>query len=245
MNPAPAFRRFSEAHLVVILLTIIVPLGLGFAVRISKSQRFERSVAGCLAALLVVNYIGYAAYLSRAGTLRWQQVLPFQLCDWAMIAVIVALISGRRGWFEVAYFWGIGGTVQAILTPDLKYAFPDVRFLTFFIGHCGIVAGILFLMLTRRFRPTAASIGRTFAWSELYLVLTLLVNYITGENYGFLTHKPQEFSLLSYLSDSRPLYILQMHGLALIFFSALYAPFALVDLLRRNTLSPIAQENRS
>jgi hypothetical protein len=39
---------------------------------------------------------------------------------------------------------------------------------------------------------------------------------------------------LSFLSDSWPLYLLQMHGLALSFFLGLYAPFAIYDLARCN-----------
>jgi uncharacterized membrane protein YwaF len=61
--------------------------------------------------------------------------------------------------------------------------------------------------------------------------VTLAVDWITGVNYGFLLHKPEAFSILSYLSDWRPLYILQMNGLALVFFALLYAPFAVYDLI--------------
>jgi len=39
---------------------------------------------------------------------------------------------------------------------------------------------------------------------------------------------------LSFLSDSWPFYLLQLHGVALLFFLGLYAPFAVVDLVRRN-----------
>ena len=54
-------------------------------------------------------------------------------------------------------------------------------------------------------------------------------------NYGFLLHKPEAFSLLSYLSDSRPLYLLQMHGLALGHsLAVLYLPFAIYDLIDRS-----------
>jgi hypothetical protein len=38
---------------------------------------------------------------------------------------------------------------------------------------------------------------------------------------------------LSFLSDSHALYLVEMHGLALLFFLGLYAPFAIYDLLRR------------
>ena len=81
------------------------------------------------------------------------------------------------------------------------------------------------------------SILRTFLWSEFYFVVTLIADELTGFNYGFLLHKPEAFSILSFLSDSRPLYLLQMHGVALLFFLGLYAPFAVVDLIRRGRFS--------
>jgi conserved hypothetical integral membrane protein TIGR02206 len=232
MKPEVTFHAFGFAHLVVIFLTIAIPLGLAAVVRASSSRWFERIVAISLAACLTVNYLGAAVFLWRQHHLYWAEMLPFQLCDWAMVAIIVALINGRRSWFEIAYFWGIGGTLQAIVTPNLPFGFPDFRFFSFFIGHSGIVAGVIFLMATRGYRPHVFSIVRTFAWSELYFVVTLLVDLASGMNYGFLLHKPEMFSLLSYLSDWRPLYLLQMHGLALLFFSALYIPFALADLLQ-------------
>jgi hypothetical protein len=36
------------------------------------------------------------------------------------------------------------------------------------------------------------------------------------------------------LSDWRPLYLLQLNGLALFFFALLYAPFAIYDAVRRD-----------
>jgi hypothetical integral membrane protein (TIGR02206 family) len=234
MDAAHAFRPFGLAHFVVIALTIALPFVLAAFVRKTRWPRCERVVGRLLAALLLVNYLGYEIYLASTVGLSWQKTLPFQLCDWAMIAIIVALLTGRERWLEVAYFWGIGGTAQAIITPDLKYAFPDIRFLSFFIGHSGIVIGIAFVMIMRGFRPHFSSVWRTFAWSELYFVLTIVVDLITGENYGYLLHKPEAASLLSYLSDHRVVYIFQMHLLALIFYLVLYSPFAMYDLLRGN-----------
>jgi hypothetical integral membrane protein (TIGR02206 family) len=231
MEVDPAFQPFGLAHLVVIALTIALPFMLASFVRKARWPRCERVVGRLLAALLLVNYLGYEIYLALTAGLSWEKALPFQLCDWAMIAIIVALLTGRERWLEVAYFWGIGGTAQAIVTPDLKYAFPDIRFLSFFIGHSGIVIGIAFVMIMRGFRPHFSSIWRTFAWSELYFVVTIVVDLITGVNYGYLLHKPEAASLLSYLSDHRAVYIFQMHLLALCFYLALYSPFAIYDLV--------------
>lgn len=236
MKPEEAFHAFSPAHLVVIFLTIAVPLGLAAVVRASGSRWLERVVSTSLATCLAMNYLGAAIFLWHHHHLYWAEILPFQLCDWAMFVIIVALINRRRSWFEIAYFWGIGGTLQAIITPNLPFGFPDFRFFSFFITHSGIVSGVIFLMATRGYRPHIFSIVRTFAWSELYFVVTLFVDFATGVNYGFLLHKPEMFSLLSYLSDWRPLYLLQMHGLAVLFFSVLYVPFAVGDLLQAHRI---------
>ena len=236
MDAARAFRPFGLGHIVVILLTIALPFVLAAFVRKSRWPRCERIIGRLLAVTLAVNYLGYEIYLGLTAGLSWEKALPFQLCDWAMIAIIVALLTGRERWLEVAYFWGIGGTAQAILTPDLKYAFPDIRFLSFFIAHSGIVVGIAFVMIMRGFRPHFSSVWRTFAWSELYFVMTIVVDLLTGVNYGYLLHKPEASSLLSLLSDYRALYIFQMHLLAFSFYLLLYSPFVIYDLVGKGAL---------
>ena len=231
MDAAHAFRPFGLSHLVVIALTVSLPFVLARFVRKSRWPRSERIVGRFFALLLLLNYVGFEIYLASTEGLSWQKALPFQLCDWAMVTIIVSLLSGRERWLEVSYYWGIGGTLQAILTPDLKYAFPDIHFWTFFIAHCGIVVAIAFMMIVKKFRPHWFSIVRVFAWSELYFVVTITVDLLTGENYGYLLHKPAAASLLDALSDERVTYLFQMHLLALSFFVVLYLPFALYDVI--------------
>ncbi len=232
MNTQLPFHAYSAEHLTTIFITVALPFALAALVRRSNWALTERLMVAAIAAILAVNYVAYLVFVRRLGELHWTQMLPMQMCDWAMVVVLVAMWTGNRRWFEVAYFWGFGGTVQAVLTPNLHYGFPDLRFIGFFVAHCGIIVGVVFLMLTRRLRPYPISIVRAFAWSELYFVVTLIVDELTGVNYGFLFHKPEAFSLLSFLSDSRPLYLLQIHGLALLFFAILYAPFAIADVIR-------------
>jgi hypothetical integral membrane protein (TIGR02206 family) len=233
MNDAPQFQPYGLPHLTVIFLTIVLPFALAAIVRRSKSQRLGRIIIGVLSAVLILNYVIYLIFIRSRGVADWRQMLPMQMCDWGMVVVIVAMWTGNPRWFEVAYFWGIGGTLQAVLTPNLRFGFPDWRFISFFTSHCGIIVGVIFLMLTRRYRPYPLSIVRVWLWSEFYFVVTLIVDGLTGVNYGFLLHKPEAFSILSFLSDSRPLYLLQLHGVALLFFLVLYVPFAIVDLIQR------------
>src|SRR5438552_3099890 len=228
MTSTPEFHAWSPSHLTVIFLTIGLPFLLALIVHRTKSRLLERSICFAISALLLINYVAYLIVARDFGVTTWYRMLPLQLCDWAMAVIIVALWTGNRRWLEVAYFWGIGGTLQAIITPNLRFGFPDLRFISFFVAHSGIIIGIVFLMLIYGFRPRPIAIIRTFAWTELYFVIVFTIDLLTGENYGFLLHKPEAFSLLSFLSDWRPLYLLQMHGLALFFFGILYVRFTIV-----------------
>src|SRR5207302_6191175 len=184
------FHAYGIGHWTVIFLTIVLPFLLALIVHRTKSRFMERSIAFSISALLLINYVAYLIVARRFGVTGWQRTLPMQLCDWAMVVIIIALWTGNRRWLEVAYFWGIGGTLQAIITPNLAFGFPDLRFISFFVAHSGIIIGIVFLMLIYGFRPRPIGILRTFAWTELYFVVTFTLDLLMGENYGFLLHKP-------------------------------------------------------
>jgi hypothetical integral membrane protein (TIGR02206 family) len=239
----PEFQPYGLPHLTVIFLTIVIPFVLATIVWRTRSPRIEKAIITILLAVLVLNYAVYLIFIRSRAIVDWQHMLPMQMCDWGMVVVIVAMWTGSQRWFEVAYFWGIGGTLQAVLTPNLSFGFPDWRFISFFTSHSAIIVGVVFLMLTRGCRPYPMSIVRVWLWSEFYFVVTLVIDKLTDVNYGFLLHKPEAFSILSFLSDSWPLYLLQLHGLALSFFLVLYAPFAIYDLVRCNR-APAQRERR-
>ncbi len=242
MNRAPEFHPFGLPHLTVIFLTIVLPFALAAFVRRTRSTRLEKVIIEILSAVLILNYVVFLVFIRSHEIVDWRQMLPMQMCDWGMVVVIVAMWTASQRWFEVAYFWGIGGTLQAVLTPNLRYGFPDWRFISFFTSHSGIIVGVIFLMLTRRYRPYPMSIVRVWLWSEFYFVVTLAVDKFTGSNYGFLLHKPEAFSILSFLSDSWPLYLLQMHVVALLFFLVLYAPFAVFDATKRGLIGKAGKQ---
>jgi hypothetical integral membrane protein (TIGR02206 family) len=108
------------------------------------------------------------------------------------------------------------------------------RIAVFFFIHAGIVAGVLHLLLTHRFRPEwPRSILRVAVWSEVYLLAALLVDALTGANYGFLSHKPPTHSMLDLFSDTHWLYVLEINLVAWLFFALLYLPWLIFDLRRK------------
>jgi len=231
MTAVPVFQPYGPAHCTVIALTLGLPLLFRATVRGAGREGRRRAVRWGLAALLLVNWIAYEANRASVGQWNLAHAAPMQLCDWAMFASIAALLTLRPRVYEVAYFWGMAGTLQAILTPNLKEGFPSLWFFCFFVAHSGIVVSVLYLTAVEGLRPHPGSIVRTMGWSEVYLVTALAVNAWTGANYGFLSHRPAGKSLLDLLSDNHTLYVIELNLLALAFYLALYSPFWIRDLI--------------
>src|SRR5438046_10115090 len=183
MNSVPEFHVWSSSHLTVIFLTIGLPFLLALIVHRTKSRLLERSICFAISALLLINYVAYLIVARDFGVTTWYRMLPLQLCDWAMAVIIVALWTGNRRWLEVAYFWGIGGTLQAIITPNLRYGFRDLRFISFFVAQSGIVLCILLVMLISGLCAFVTGMFVCFAWTEIYFVVAFTVDLLTGVNY--------------------------------------------------------------
>jgi len=207
-----------------ILFTFFAPPLLWLISRKLRRDAFDRSISYAFAIpLLIALVVDYGFKIRECG-FDPAYTLPMHLCDWALILTTIALIGNRQTCFELAYFWGVGGTMQALFTPaDL----PDgiFRQFGFFLIHSLIPAGVIWLMFSKKMRPQPGAVWRFMLWSEIYLVVTLLVNRMTGGNYGFLSHKPGTGTLLDTLSDHRWLYLFQLNVLALAMFSILYLPW--------------------
>jgi hypothetical integral membrane protein (TIGR02206 family) len=152
-------------------------------------------------------------------------VLPLQLCDLALFLTVAALLTLRPSVSRLAYFWGVGGSVQAMLTPDLAHGAGTYWWTQFFLSHGGIVLSVVYLALTNRVAPTHRSIWEAWGWTNAYAASVGVVNWALGTNYGYLARKPAHPSLLDVLGPW-PWYLLAMEVLALASFYLCYAPFA-------------------
>ena len=114
--------------------------------------------------------------------------VPLQLCDLALLLSVWALWSLRPTVSQVAYFWGLAGSLPAILTPDLRGGFSDYWWVKFFITHGGMVLAVTYLALTGRVQPTHRSLWRIFGLTNLYVAGAGLLNWLFGTYYGYLAH---------------------------------------------------------
>ena len=189
--------------------------------------------ARTLAAVLVGDEVAWWIYLvaTHANRAELLYALPFQLCDAAIFVSAFALWSRRQIAVEVTYFWGLAGTIQAVITPDLPQHFPNFLFIQYYVAHGGVVAAALLLVAGLGQWPRRNAVVRVAGLTIAYAALVGLLDAATGADYMFLRAKPASATLLDLLGPW-PWYIgwAALVGVALFFI--LDAPFRL---LRRST----------
>ena len=89
--------------------------------------------------------------------------LPFQLSDAVTLVAVAALWRPRPLLVELVYYWAFAATLQALATPDLRQAYPDVLYFTYFATHGGALAAACLLVIGERRLPRAGSALRAFA----------------------------------------------------------------------------------
>ena len=232
-----SFILLSPSHLLTVAVVLAASVLLPLWVRRNCSERQGQRLATGLGIFVAVQEAVKIWLRVQVYDYRLAEVLPLHLCSAGILLTAVLLLWRSFRAFEVVYFWGFSGTLQAILTPDLEEVFPQPAYLSYFLSHGLIILGAFYAILVFRFRPWPSSIWRVYLMTALYsFVLIAPLNYLLDTNYVYLRHKPAGASLLDYLGPW-PWYMLSVAGLAWLFFAVAYAPFYVMDRFARRRRS--------
>ena len=234
-----SFVLYSPGHLLTIAVVLAVSVLLPLWVRRTCSQRQGHQVAVWLGVFVVAHEIVKIWLRVTVYDHRFAEILPFHLCSTAIVSTAVLMFWRSRLAYELVYFWGFSGTLQAILTPDLEEVFPHPLYLSYFLTHGLIILGALYATLVFRFRPSPRSIVRVYVITVIYsFALIAPLNLVLDTNYVYLRHKPAGASLLDYLGPW-PWYMAVVAVLAWAFFAAAYCPFFVMDCMAKRRRSAV------
>ncbi len=233
MDTAPTFALFGAAHLTTIGLIGSTAVGLPWLARQSNRGRWITPLAWLLAAILILQELGTITYRHLVLADPWAENLPFHLCDLALLIGAATLIRRDARLFQILYYWGLAGTLQAVLTPDLPFGFPDPRYIVFFLAHGLVIVAIGFAVIALDLRPTLGGAMWALAAANLWALLVAApVNALLGTNYLYLCAKPAQASLMDALGPW-PWYLFALEIVGLISFLVYYVLWALVSRLGR------------
>jgi hypothetical integral membrane protein (TIGR02206 family) len=224
LDSRPPVDLFGVAHVAALLTTVAASIGLSTLLQRHRSDRVELAVRAGLAAFLLLMTALHVLWVIDQREVTVWEFIPLHLCDLSIFVALYALWTKQRLAAELLYFWTCSGTFLAMVLPAIDRGFPSFRFFIYFSLHGGVVVASIALVYGIGLYPDRRSPLRAFGLTLIYIVVIAALNFMTGQNFLFLAHKPPERTLLDYMGPW-PIYIFVALAIGLGLFYLLNWPF--------------------
>ena len=213
------------------ILPIVIAIGLtiwsiNYSIKnLDKGQ--QQKFIHFFACFVSLSVISFHLYRICFDGYNFKTDLPLYLCS-LMALLIPVFTYYRKYWmFEVLIFWIIGGTLQAVITPDITKEFPSFDYFRYWIAHLGLLTIIFYFIFVFKMGPKFKSVFKSFFALQVYVIIMVILNYLLDANYFYLNQKPKSASLLNHFGDW-PYYIIVAQLIIIPMFIIIYLPFHLL-----------------
>ena len=229
---AEPFILFGTDHLLAILTVILISTLVPHYLK-KTSLATKKRFGYVLAYILILNELVKPYYHTQFFGYDLLKVLPFHMCALSAFSISFFLLTNKRIFYEVAFFWGIGGGLMALLQPDTPLDFPDPVFIIFYLSHGGMLLAIGHASIALENRPNLDSVKRAIMVSLVVILVIYFINLILGPpaNFWYLGARPDGASIMDLMPDP-PRHIPIVVTLGLIMFSIIYLPYWVYDRLK-------------
>ena len=220
------FILFGKQHIFALVLSVITIIYFPLYVKYKLSNDSQETIAKVLAICLIVHELSKLFYRPYFFGDELISVIPLHACNLSAFFIATYLLTRKKIFFEIAYYWGLGGGTMALLTPDLVLALPDIEWFPFFIGHGVMIMAIFFSMFCHSTFPNKHSYRRVAMITLSFLPAIYIINKLLGPpaNYWYLNTKPEGDSLMN-IMPSPPFHIPIAICIAFAVFYLLHIPF--------------------
>ena len=208
------FQVFSIEHItsiIVIILVFIAFLRFNKVLGINDNSRTF---------LFVMAFIMISLDLSEdlvrvfTGFYSIRKDLPLQLCSIGVYLAAFTLVSRKKIFFDLIFYWGFVGATNAILTPDGNLFELRIFFFYSQAYHAALIFAVLWLMIKYDMRMRYGSILKVVISTNIIVGLLSILNYALDSNYMFLRQIPNSVS--PFLMGEWPVYILMVQVFSII-----------------------------
>ena len=231
--PSQPFVIFGNAHLITLFIIIAIAIVFPLIVKTRPVSQIILITKIMGVSLISLEFIKPLIW-HYSMDFQWIELVPIHMCNLSTLFIGIFLITKKRLFFEVAFFWGIGGGINALITPDIPNSFPDPQYILFFFGHGLLIIAIAYACISLANRPTLNSVKNGIYFSLITLPVIYFINKILGPpaNYWYLGSKPVGDSILN-LFPAPPLHIPVLIIIGVILFFLIYSPYWAYDSFKK------------
>lgn len=189
-----------------------------------RSERGERRFRRLLGVYALVVWLASMIYCFGILSFNPRWHLPLHVCDIALFMAILALLTGKRFFRAVLYFWCYAFCIQSFITPVIGGGPGTYPFWHYWVYHGTILSSSVYDIAVARFRPRLSDLFRAVAAILVYGAVVLPLDIIYGWNYGFLGNHEMPGTLLVVFGPW-PLRLAWMALFGLSLFTVLWLPW--------------------
>ena len=208
VEPIGRMTPYGVEHIAVLIVTILTAVGLVWWIRRLRRAGTEDGFLRAAGWLMLTTTIAWMVWGMLPGNWNIDQSLPFHYSDALRMITAIALLTRANWAIAICYYWGLTLNLQSVITPDLNYFdYPVLEFFAYWFLHMVALLVPIIFVWGLGYRPGWRGYGLTYAATVAWAGIALLVNVLTGANYGYLSRGPEGPSILDLLGPW-PSYVL-------------------------------------
>lgn len=196
------FRQYGPVHVAVVLAIVAAGVQLVRRRRRLADEPARRRLDVTLGAAVLTIWAANQVAEMMPWRFELHRSLPLHVCDVVGLVAALAMLTGARVWRAMLYYWGIGLSTQALITPELADGLATFSFWSFWVPHGAIIALAVYDLAGRGYRPGWRDFAIGIATLTAYLAVVLPFDLAYQVNYGFVGRgMPGQPSVIDFLGD--------------------------------------------
>ncbi|MDA9991424.1 TIGR02206 family membrane protein [Candidatus Marinimicrobia bacterium] len=208
------FQVFSIEHIISIIVIIFVFIAFLRFNKVLGINDNSRTFLFVLAFIMISLDLSEDLVRVFTGFYSIRKDLPLQLCSIGVYLAAFTLVSRKKIFFDLIFYWGFVGATNAILTPDGNLFELRIFFFYSQAYHAALIFAVLWLMIKYDMRMRYGSILKVVISTNIIVGLLSILNYALDSNYMFLRQIPNSVS--PFLMGEWPVYILMVQVFSII-----------------------------
>lgn len=199
----------------------------------ASRRHFDRQLIALAILLLLVNVV--SELLPQRFDVH--RSLPVHVCDIVGLVAPLAILTQARLLRAILYYWGLGLSTQALLTPELQFGPASLTFWVFWVPHGMIVVLAVYDLAALRYRPVWKDYLLAIGALAVFISLIVPLNLWLGVNYAYVGQGvPGQPSVVDFLGPW-PGRVFKLAVAVLIAFALMTLPWVIASRSRRPSTS--------
>lgn len=224
------FTIFGTLHVTITIFTIFVAIMIFLFRNKLKKFKYKDKMRYIMAGILFINMAVYYISLVLRNDYTWKTDLPLHFCFITGYLFMFILVTKKKNWYKVIYFFTFVGPIPAILLPDLTQTYDRFIFWQFVISHHVMLLCSLYTLVVLEYKVDKNDILKAFAWGNLLVIVMSIFNKICGTNYIMMNELPEHIYRIFPFTEYLPP-ILWLELAALVALSIAYIPVYILKLI--------------